>query len=366
MRKKRVINSVMALFMVLTLFSALKFPASAANWADAASGASAWQSSGLFEKVISSGGFFFPLEGLSADTHYEIITRVAETDDTMPSAVSAVLQTSTKKAPAKAPAVPTVKVRTDTSIEVNTVPGQEYAIKKATDAHYGTWQSSGLFEGLTADTDYKIITRVAETEAAMPSAVSTVLQTRTKTVPAAAPAVPADHLSEYSNVDFPFKDVAEDAWYYGSVAYAYSNGLFSGTSKAAFSPDTAMTRQMIWIVLARMDGKTPADMGEARAWAMENGISDGTNPTASITREQMATILYRYAQYKNYDTTQGGMAIREFADYDSISDYALTALGWSVNAGLMQGSCSNLMPTGSATRAQVATILKRFCQNVAE
>lgn len=174
------------------------------------------------------------------------------------------------------------------------------------------------------------------------------------------------HLSQYIIVSFPFTDVAESAWCYGSVAYAYNNSLFAGTSTTTFSPDTAMTRQMIWMVLARMDGKAPADMEEARTWAMENAISDGTNPINSITREQMAAILYRYAQYKGYDITQGGMAVREFADYESISEYALTAMAWTVNAGLMQGSSNNLMPAGSATRAQVATILQRFCQNVAK
>jgi len=173
-----------------------------------------------------------------------------------------------------------------------------------------------------------------------------------------------EHLSQYLVVSFPFADVAENSWYYDSVAYAYNNGLFAGTSDTAFSPDTAMTRQMIWMVLARMDGKTPADMDAARTWAIENGISDGSNPTSSITREQMATILYRYAQYKGYDTTQGGMAIREFTDYDSVSEYALSALAWTVNAGLMQGSNNSIMPASSATRAQVATILQRFCQNM--
>ncbi|MPM52971.1 hypothetical protein SDC9_99735 [bioreactor metagenome] len=173
-----------------------------------------------------------------------------------------------------------------------------------------------------------------------------------------------EHLSQYLIVRFPFTDVAEDTWYYGSVAYAYNNGLFAGSSDTTFSPDTVMTRQMIWMVLARLDGKTPANMDAARAWAIENGISDGSAPTSSITREQMAAILFRYAHYKKYDTTQGGMAVREFADYDSISEYALAPLGWSVNAGLMQGSDNNLMPAGSATRAQVTTILQRFCQNV--
>jgi len=142
--------------------------------------------------------------------------------------------------------------------------------------------------------------------------------------------------------------------------------LFSGTSGVTFSPDTAMTRQMIWMVLARMDGKLPANMDEARSWAMENNISDGTNPTNIITREQMSSILYRYAQYKGYDTTQGVMVLQEFADYDTISKYAFNALGWTVNAGLMQGSDNNLMPSGSATRAQVATILQRFCHSIAK
>ena len=175
-----------------------------------------------------------------------------------------------------------------------------------------------------------------------------------------------DHLSQYLIVKFPFADVAEKAWYYESVAYAWNNGLFSGTSETSFTPGTAMTRQMIWMVLARMDGKAPANMTEAKAWAVENKISDGSNPKNEITRGQMAAILYRYAQYKNYDTTQGGMAIREFADYDSIPAYAMDALGWTVNTGLLQGSSDKLMPKGSATRAQVAAILQRFNQNAAK
>jgi hypothetical protein len=172
------------------------------------------------------------------------------------------------------------------------------------------------------------------------------------------------YLSQYLIVSFPFADVAEDAWYYGSVAYAYNNSIFAGTSTTTFSPDTAMTRQMIWMVLARMDGNTPANMEEACGWAMENGISDGTNPTNVITREQMAAILYRYAQHKDYDTTQGGMAIREFMDYNSISEYALPALTWAVNAELVQGSCNKVMPSRNTTRAQVVTILQRFFQNI--
>jgi len=177
-----------------------------------------------------------------------------------------------------------------------------------------------------------------------------------------------EHLSPYLIVDFPFTDVAESAWCYGSVAYAYDNGLFSGTSATAFSPNAATTRQMIWMVLARMDGKLPANMAKAKAWAVANGISDGSNPTGTITRQQMAAILYRYAQFKGYDVRVVGedTNILSYGDALTISEYAIPALQWACGSNLMQGSGSNLMPFGSATRAQVATILQRFSQNTAK
>lgn len=172
-----------------------------------------------------------------------------------------------------------------------------------------------------------------------------------------------EHLSQYLIVSFPFTDVSEGAWCYGSVAYAYNNGLFAGTSPTTFSPVTAMTRQMTWMVLARMDGKTPANMDAARTWAMENGISDGSNPTNLITREQMAIILYRYAQNKGYNVNVGKNSnIFSYDDALTIHEYALPAMQWTCGAGIMQGSDSKLMPTGTATRAQVAAILQRFCQ----
>lgn len=172
------------------------------------------------------------------------------------------------------------------------------------------------------------------------------------------------HLSTYAVVAFPFADVPETFWAYSGIAYAYTHNLFAGTTATTFAPNVTMNRQMIWMVLARMDGKTPANMTEAKAWAIDNKISDGSNPTAPITREQLAAILYRYAQYKGYDTTQGGMALKEFADYGKISSYAISALTWAVNAKLIQGSGNSVNPKGGATRAQVATILTRFCQTL--
>lgn len=164
-----------------------------------------------------------------------------------------------------------------------------------------------------------------------------------------------------------FDDVSDNYWGAEAVAFASSRELFAGTSATTFAPDTAMTRAMIVTVLARFEGvdtTTGSTWYEAgQQWAMENGVSDGTNMDASLTREQLATMLYRYAQSKGYDTTQGGMAIREYADFEQISDYAVEAMTWAVNTGLISGtSTTTLSPQGPATRAQVATILMRFIQ----
>lgn len=167
-----------------------------------------------------------------------------------------------------------------------------------------------------------------------------------------------------------FADVPGNYWGAEAVDFAVSRELFAGTSATTFAPDTAMTRAMIVTVLARFEGvdtTTGSTWYEAgQQWAMENGVSDGTNMDASLTREQLATMLYRYAQSKGYDTTQGGMAIREYADFEQISDYAVEAMTWAVNTGLISGtSTTTLSPQGLATRAQVATILMRFIEGMA-
>lgn len=167
-----------------------------------------------------------------------------------------------------------------------------------------------------------------------------------------------------------FADVPDNYWGAEAVDFAVSRELFAGTSATTFAPDTAMTRAMIVTVLARFEGvdtTTGSTWYEAgQQWAMENGVSDGTNMDASLTREQLATMLYRYAQSKGYDTTQGGMAIREYADFEQISDYAVEAMTWAVNTGLISGtSTTTLSPQGLATRAQVATILMRFIEGMA-
>ena len=180
----------------------------------------------------------------------------------------------------------------------------------------------------------------------------------------------------------PFTDVAEGAWYYDAVSYAYENGLMTGTSATLFAPSTVTSRAMLATLLWRLEGEptvtgaasfTDVAAGtwytDAVAWAASeggvNGVGDGSAfaPNDTITREQMAVMLYRYAQYKEYDVTQGGMAAREYADYESISSWAVPAVEWAVNAGLISGtSAATLSPQGSATRAEIATILMRFVE----
>ena len=182
-----------------------------------------------------------------------------------------------------------------------------------------------------------------------------------------------------------FKDVKENDWFYEAVSYAVENGLMSGMSEDIFAPNTPLTREMLAVVLYNVEGQ-PESAGvnpftdvkadiwytDAILWANENGIVAGYDNGAYgvgdlITREQFATILYRYAQFKGYDTTQGGMAVREFSDYENISDYARPAMAWAVNAGIMGGmDDGTLMPQGKATRAEAATMLMNFCENMVE
>ena len=187
----------------------------------------------------------------------------------------------------------------------------------------------------------------------------------------------------FTNGKLPFTDVRESDWFYDDVVFAYENGLFSGTSDTTFSPNTSMTRAMLVTVLYRLEGQ-PAVNGrsgfsdvqyngyyeDAVTWAADNGIVNGTStstfsPNVNVTREQMAAILYRYAQYKKYNTAASS-SLNSFSDHTSVSGYAVASLQWSVAEKLVNGSNGKLMPTGNASRAQVAAILHRFAENVAK
>ena len=154
-------------------------------------------------------------------------------------------------------------------------------------------------------------------------------------------------------------------WAEDAIDFATAHELFSGTSDTTFAPDSTMTRAMLMTVLARFDGQDTTGGAvwyeKAMAWAKENGISDGSNPDGSITREQLATMLWRYAG----SPTGNGSAIGRFTDSGKVSSYAVEAMNWAVGTGLFGGmGDGTLAPQGSATRAQVATILMRFVENL--
>lgn len=168
--------------------------------------------------------------------------------------------------------------------------------------------------------------------------------------------------------NLPFTDVSANNWFYDGVKYAYENGLMNGTSSNAFSPNANTTRGMIVTILARVEGVNTNGTpwyAAGQKWAMDNGISDGTNMPGVITREQLATILYRNAKQKGYDVSKSA-ALTAFSDADKVSGYAAEAMQWAVAEGLLQGSNGKLNPQGSATRAQVATILMRFMEKIAK
>ena len=161
-----------------------------------------------------------------------------------------------------------------------------------------------------------------------------------------------------------FSDVPETYWAYDEIQWAYENGYVNGTSASTFAPGASISRQQIWMILARLSGGSPADMAAAREWAMANDISDGTNPGNAVTRQQLVALLYRYAQMMGYDNG-AREALTSFPDAGTVSGYAQEPMQWSVANGIVAGtSAGTLNPAGTATRAQFAVILYRFWDQV--
>ena len=162
-----------------------------------------------------------------------------------------------------------------------------------------------------------------------------------------------------------FADVPEDFWAYNEINWAAENGYMNGTTTTTFDPNGTVTRQQVWMILARMAGARPADMAEAKTWAVENGISDGTNPGAAVTRQQLVALLYRFAAHNGYDTTARA-DLSGYPDAASVASYATDAMAWAVAGSIVGGTTQGTLdPAGTANRAQFAVILWRFYQTTA-
>lgn len=181
--------------------------------------------------------------------------------------------------------------------------------------------------------------------------------------------------------ELPFDDVKPGNWFYNDVAYVYEKGIMDGVDNRVFSPNTTLNRAMFVTMLYRVAGEPAVSktadfsdvpggtwFSDAVAWASSQGIVDGYDddlfgPYNSLTREQLATILYRYAKWSGRSTYAPTDALAGFADAAEVSAYALDAMRWAVYTGLMQGSENGLEPQSSASRAQVAAIIHRFLDN---
>lgn len=168
-----------------------------------------------------------------------------------------------------------------------------------------------------------------------------------------------------------FTDVSGSYWAADAIDFATSRELFAGNTETTFNPGGTMTRAMIWTVLARYDGTDTTNTTggvwytAGQTWAMDNGISDGSNANGTMTREQLATMLYRYAQSKGQGFTGAWTFQLDYPDAERVSSYAYEALCWMTMNGVIGGMTDGtLNPQGSATRAQVATILQRYVEVV--
>lgn len=158
----------------------------------------------------------------------------------------------------------------------------------------------------------------------------------------------------------PFTDVSAGAWYFDAVSYVYANGLMEGMSDTLFDPNGGMTRAMVWAILARIDGVTVTGDNwaeTARAWAMAEGVSDGENASAPVTREQLVTMLWRFAGEPAVDF------LFTAKDADAVSGWAYEAMRWAAAEGIIEGDENGMIsPAAGATRAQCAAILMRYVE----
>ena len=165
----------------------------------------------------------------------------------------------------------------------------------------------------------------------------------------------------------PFTDVGRDNWFFEDVDYVWKHYLMTGVSPTGFGPQTTTSRAMIWTILARMQGvqmdeDTVPWYEDSRRWVMSGDISDGANPQADVTREELATMLWRSA---GMPAPGEALDLSRFSDSDAVSAYALTAVRWAVSVNLLRGyDDGKLYPQGTATRAEIAAMVTRWGENM--
>ena len=149
-------------------------------------------------------------------------------------------------------------------------------------------------------------------------------------------------------------------WAEEEIAWAYEQGYIRGTTSTTYTPNAPVSRQQVWMILARMAGANPANMTPARIWAMENGISNGANPGTAVSRQQLVALLYRFAE-QNGDSVSAREDLSRYPDVENLASYATEAMSWAVASGIIGGtSQGTLDPEGPANRAQFAVVLWRF------
>jgi hypothetical protein len=163
-----------------------------------------------------------------------------------------------------------------------------------------------------------------------------------------------------SLLEMPFIDVEKGAWYYNPIEYCFNIGIFKGTSDNTFSPNLQITREQTWILLSRISGDSICNETEAREWAIKNHITDGNNPKSPITREQLATMLYRFAQLISYASLSNSGTASNYIDFVDISKYAIEPMCWAVDNGIFKGYNNSLRPKDYATRAQAAAVFMQL------
>ncbi|WP_418419217.1 S-layer homology domain-containing protein [Anaerotignum lactatifermentans] len=259
------------------------------------------------------------------------------------------------------------KIDTVTEWEYSTIDLDEYVPEKEGYKFVG-WYAD---EDLTKEIDEVYLTQ------------DTTVYAKWKKIEEEVPEEPEEVEETEETETISFKDVKENDWFYEAVSYAVENGLMSGMSEDIFAPNTPLTREMLAVILWNLEGNpTPNDVApfldvtsdkyyaNAIAWANENGIVAGYGDTFGvgdfITREQFAVMLYNYAQYQGYDISVGeDTNILSYTDAFDISNYAYPAMQWACGAGIMSGNDDGtLNPQGKATRAEAATMLMNFCENV--